>query len=75
LVVDCFSPRFFHPQIVRCLLAKMPAGSTIPVHHDTGFWVPHAHRVHVPIVTSDQVIFRVGKTPDTMKRYSFGEGR
>ena len=62
-------------QIVRCLLARMPGGSTIPVHHDTGYWVPRTHRVHVPIITSEKVVFRVGKTPSQLMRYSFNEGR
>ena len=37
-------------QIVRLLLASLPPNSTIPVHHDTGDWVPRTHRVHVPII-------------------------
>lgn len=37
--------------MVRCLLASMPPGCVIPVHHDTGHWVKHSHRVHVAIVT------------------------
>lgn len=37
--------------MVRCLLASMPPGCVIPVHHDTGHWVKHSHRIHVAIVT------------------------
>lgn len=38
-------------KMVRCLLASMPPGCLIPVHHDTGHWVQHTHRVHVAIIT------------------------
>lgn len=37
--------------MVRCLLASMPPECVIPVHHDTGHWVQHTHRVHVAVVT------------------------
>ena len=31
-------------KVVRSLLASMPPGMSIPVHHDTGYWVKHTHR-------------------------------
>jgi hypothetical protein len=31
-------------KVVRALLASMPPGVDIPVHHDTGHWVKHTHR-------------------------------
>ena len=31
-------------KVVRSLLASMPPGVDIPVHHDTGHWVKHTHR-------------------------------
>ena len=63
-------------KIVRSLLASMPPGVNIPVHHDTGYWVKHTHRVHVAIDSSSaQVDFLVGPTPDKMQKYSFEEGR
>jgi Aspartyl/Asparaginyl beta-hydroxylase len=51
-------------QIVRILLASLPPGTTIPVHHDTGAWVSRTHRVHVPILVQEpeKVLFRVGLT-------------
>jgi hypothetical protein len=32
-------------KVVRSLLASMPPGVDIPVHHDTGLWVKHCHRL------------------------------
>ena len=31
-------------KVVRSLLASMPPGVDIPIHHDTGLWVKHCHR-------------------------------
>lgn len=38
-------------KVMRCLLASMPPGCVIPVHHDTGLWVQHTHRIHVAVTT------------------------
>jgi hypothetical protein len=57
-------------KIVRSLLARMPAGVTIPVHHDTGYWVRNTHRCHLAVETSDDVEFFVGPTEDQMKQVS-----
>jgi hypothetical protein len=56
--------------LVRALLASLPPGVTIPVHHDTGEWVKTTHRVHVPIVVQnpDNILFRCGPTPESMQR-------
>lgn len=57
-------------KVVRSLLASIPPGVTIPVHHDTGYWVKHTHRCHLAIVTSKDVEFKVGPTTDSMKKVS-----
>lgn len=56
--------------LIRLLFASLPPGVTIPVHHDTGEWVRHTHRVHVPILVQDpsKILFRCGPTPDSMQR-------
>ena len=67
-------------RIVRSLLASMPPGSSIPVHHDTGYWVHHTHRMHVAICSSkDSVFFYVGHKDEPgehgLHKYEFNEGR
>ncbi|CAM9242641.1 unnamed protein product [Pylaiella littoralis] len=63
-------------KMVRCLLASMPPACVIPVHHDTGHWVQHSHRVHVAIVTDvAEVDFFVGPDPEHMSKVAFDEGR
>lgn len=56
-------------QVVRLLLASLPSGTTIPVHHDTGEWVKFTHRIHVPIVVNDasKILFRCGPNASTLE--------
>jgi hypothetical protein len=62
-------------KVVRCLLASMPPGMTIPVHHDTGYWVKHTHRCHVAIESSEDVDFLVGANEENMRKVLFSVGR
>ena len=56
--------------LIRCLLVKLEAGGRIPLHIDT--WInPSAnsiHRVHIPVITNDDVIFSVGGELKNMKK-------
>jgi quercetin dioxygenase-like cupin family protein len=45
---------------VRANLVRLTPGGTIAEHRDKGFSLTHAHRVHVPVITNDQVRFTVG---------------
>jgi hypothetical protein len=62
-------------RVVRCLLAKLPVGTTIPVHHDTGLWVRQTHRLHAPVATEDRVLFRAGPTERDMRRFALPVGK
>jgi hypothetical protein len=55
-------------KVVRSLLASIPPGVSIPTHHDTGYWVKHTHRCHLAIETGKDVEFKVGPTPELMKK-------
>ncbi len=46
--------------VVRMILAKLLAGGKIPNHTDAGFSLLNCHRIHVPIITNDDVVFSVG---------------
>lgn len=50
-------------------------GVVIPVHHDTGHWVKHTHRVHVPIISGPELEFMVGPNEQSMLSYDVSEGR
>lgn len=45
---------------IRAILATLLPGTTIAEHRDMNFSFAHSHRVHVPIITNDQVRFTVG---------------
>jgi len=46
--------------VVRALLAKLSANGEIPLHTDAGYSLMNTHRIHLPVVTSDEVTFSVG---------------
>lgn len=45
---------------IRACLVRLLPGGKIAAHRDMNFSLTHAHRVHVPIITNDQVWFKVG---------------
>jgi hypothetical protein len=46
---------------IRASLVKLMAGRDIAAHRDMNFSLTHSHRVHLPIITNDEVWFTVGK--------------
>lgn len=44
---------------IRAKFVKLKAGGEIPKHQDKLFSLVHSHRVHVPIITNDNVHFEV----------------
>jgi len=68
-IMKCLNLTNAKHRIVRMILASMPHGITIPVHHDSGEWVKHTHRIHVPIITEpEKVLFRVGHNINSLER-------
>jgi hypothetical protein len=70
-VMPILSVLGIEPQnVIRLLLASLPPGVTIPVHHDTGAWVTTTHRVHVPVLVRDapRILFRAGLDKDKLQR-------
>ena len=45
---------------IRAYFARLLPGMAIAEHRDMNFSFAHSHRVHVPIITNDQVWFTVG---------------
>ena len=50
----------------RMILTKLKPQGTIPEHRDTGPHFHISHRVHLPLVTNDEVLFTVGDETITM---------
>jgi hypothetical protein len=45
---------------VRASLVRLNAGCSIAEHQDNNFSLTHSHRIHLPILTNDEVLFTVG---------------
>lgn len=54
-------------QPLRALLARLPAGATIPVHVDHGDYFTKSFRVHVAVETNDKVWMLAGRRAYQMK--------
>lgn len=57
-VAEKHGPGYF----IRALLTRLPAGTEIRPHIDDGYSLKRCHRIHVPIVTTPETLFRVGDT-------------
>ena len=55
------------------ILTKLTARRGIPLHRDHGQWLSNCHRIHMPVVTNDQVFFTVGESTINMQRGVFHE--
>lgn len=61
--LEKFGPGYF----IRANLIKLKPGGSIEEHQDKNFSLAHSHRIHIPIKTSEQVLFRVGNQEINMK--------
>lgn len=52
---------------IRATLVKLKAKCGIKAHQDLNFSLTHSHRVHLPLVTNDEVLFTVGKEAVNLK--------
>jgi quercetin dioxygenase-like cupin family protein len=52
---------------IRATLVRLKAGCSIDEHQDMNFSLTHSHRVHLPIITNDRVLFTVGKETINMR--------
>lgn len=52
---------------VRASLVRLNAGCGIAAHQDNNFSLTHSHRVHLPVVTNDDVRFTVGNETINMR--------
>lgn len=52
---------------IRANLVRMPSGGEITEHTDNKFSLVHSHRVHLPIISNDEVLFTVGSESINMQ--------
>ena len=58
---------------IRASLVRLGAGCAIAEHRDMNFSLTHSHRIHLPIITNDQVSFTVGKETICMREGALTE--
>lgn len=58
---------------LRILLAKLRAGGKIDEHVDSGYSLLNVHRIHIPVITSDDTVFSVGGVKTQMRAGEFWE--
>lgn len=60
---------FYHSngEIIRVEIVKMSPGSKIRLHYDNSYSLKIDNRIHLPIITNENVIFTVGDTKKNMK--------
>lgn len=52
---------------IRASLVRLKAHCNIADHRDMNFSLAHSHRVHLPVITNDRVLFTVGKETISMR--------
>jgi hypothetical protein len=53
--------------VVRALLVRLRAGGVILEHVDSGYLLMNSRRIHIPIVSNEEVVFTVGDEACVMK--------
>ena len=52
---------------IRVLLARLDPGGSIPIHRDGGKSLMEVKRTHIPLVTNENILFKVGDTTKNLK--------
>ena len=55
-LIDQYGTGYF----VRAILTRLPAGAQIGPHIDEGHSLKRSHRIHIPVITNRDAMFRVG---------------
>ena len=50
----------FNGKVIRAVFVNLPSGKNIYPHIDEGLYAGLSHRLHVPIITNNNVIYTVG---------------
>jgi hypothetical protein len=56
---ECYNriDKYYPGDQKRVLLVSLPAGCNVEEHTDSGYHLETSHRIHVPIITNDEVLF------------------
>jgi len=56
------------PTVYKAILVRLPVGSSISTHTDVDCFSTRCHRVHLPIVTSENIVFHIGEKQNIKTR-------
>lgn len=54
-------------RIIRAILVNLLAKNKIDEHIDSGYSLSNCNRIHIPIITNDEVYFKVGEEKKNLK--------
>lgn len=52
--------------ILRSMITALPPGYSVSPHRDSGLTAQFAHRIHIPLAGTDDVIYRIGSNKVSM---------
>lgn len=58
-----YGPGYF----IRVLLPRLKPGGSIPIHKDNGKSLMEVKRTHIPLITNENILFKVGDTTKNLK--------
>ena len=64
---DFFTEKLGDGYIIRAILVSLPAKNKISKHIDKGYSLSNAIRMHIPIITNNEVFFTVGDETKNLK--------
>jgi hypothetical protein len=63
LYTEHYGPGWF----IRALIPRLEPGGSIPIHRDGGKSLMEVKRTHIPLVTNENIFFKVGETTKNLK--------
>ena len=57
----------FNGKVGRCLYIILPKGKSVGQHVDHGYYLSNVHRLHIPIITNNNVLFHLGTETTNLK--------
>ena len=63
IYTEHYGPGWF----IRALIPRLEPGGSIPIHRDGGKSLMEVKRTHIPLVTNENIFFKVGDTTKNLK--------
>lgn len=67
LLQPIYKKHYGEGDFIRVLIPKLKPGGSIPIHRDSGNSLMEVKRTHIPLITNENVFFKVGNTTKNLK--------